>query len=169
MNSYMDVSRTESYKQICDRIKLAGHSLYKDGYERIVFTNGCFDLMHPGHISTLKTARNCAGPHGAVVVGLNSDESIKRLKGGNRPILDCDARAMMVLSIRFVDYVIAFDEDTPLELIKELRPTIIVKGGDYKISEVVGNDVAMIVSAAYDDRFSTTKLIQKIVGDKCEF
>ena len=102
---------------------------------RIVFTNGCFDILHPGHVELLAQCRDF-GDH--VIVGLNSDASTRRLKGPSRPINDQISRAVVLAGLSFVDAVIVFEEDTPIELITQVRPDILVKGGDYKASEVVG-------------------------------
>mgnify|MGYP001795156881 CR=1 FL=1 len=102
---------------------------------KIVFTNGCFDLMHPGHLNYLAEARNL-GQH--LVIGLNTDESVQRLKGSHRPIMDEQARALLLASLAFVDLIVPFGEDTPLELIQMLRPDVLVKGADYKEEDVVG-------------------------------
>lgn len=103
----------------------------------VVFTNGCFDIIHAGHI---KVFRECEELGGIVIVGLNSDESVKRLKGEGRPINPQEERAMVLSSLEMVDIVVVFDEDTPLELIKEIRPDYIVKGGDYDEDDVVGGE-----------------------------
>lgn len=100
-----------------------------------VFTNGVFDLIHPGHLTYLAQARQLGN---RLIVGLNSDASVKRLKGNSRPIMDQDARAQLMASLFFVDGVIIFEEDTPLEVITTLKPDILVKGGDYRIEEIVG-------------------------------
>lgn len=105
--------------------------------ETVVFTNGCFDLLHSGHIQYLKTSR--ALGH-CLIVGLNSDASVRRLKGENRPILDQDERAEILSALSFVDYVVLFDEDTPLALIESIRPDILTKGADYEPQAVVGAD-----------------------------
>lgn len=102
---------------------------------KVVFTNGCFDLMHPGHLNYLAQAR-ALGQH--LVIGLNTDDSVRRLKGAHRPIMDEDARALLLASLSFVDLVVFFDEDTPLKLIQTLRPDVLVKGADYKEEDVVG-------------------------------
>ena len=128
----------------------------------IVFTNGCFDILHPGHFKVLRHCRHMAGLEGVVVVGLNSDESIRRLKGPNRPILDQLARYQMVRSIQGVTYVDFFDEDTPYRLIRDIMPHFIVKGGDYKPHEVVGQDLAHVEVVPYDPQWSTTKIIERI-------
>ena len=105
---------------------------------RLCFTNGCFDLLHPGHVKYLEDARALGG---FLVVGLNSDASVARLKGMGRPLQDETARALVLLGLRSVDAVVRFDEDTPLELIKALQPDILIKGGDYTPDTVVGRDV----------------------------
>jgi D-beta-D-heptose 7-phosphate kinase/D-beta-D-heptose 1-phosphate adenosyltransferase len=104
---------------------------------RLCFTNGCFDLLHPGHVRYLEDARALGD---FLVVGLNSDDSVARLKGVGRPLQDENARASVLLGLRSVDAVVRFGEDTPLELIKALRPDILVKGGDYTPDTVVGRD-----------------------------
>jgi D-glycero-beta-D-manno-heptose 1-phosphate adenylyltransferase len=104
---------------------------------RLVFTNGCFDLLHPGHVLYLAQARALGD---LLVVGLNSDESVARLKGPGRPYLDARARATLLLALRAVDRVAVFAEDTPRELIVELRPHVLVKGGDYRPENVVGRE-----------------------------
>lgn len=104
---------------------------------RLCFTNGCFDLIHPGHVQYLEDARALGD---FLVVGLNSDASVARLKGPGRPLQDEAARAAVLLGLRSVDAVVRFDEDTPLELIRALRPDILVKGGDYTPETVVGRE-----------------------------
>ena len=105
---------------------------------KIVFTNGCFDILHRGHVELLAQCRDLGD---YVVLGLNSDASVRRLKGPTRPINDQLSRAVVLAGLNFVDAVIIFEEDTPLELITQVRPDILVKGGDYKASEVVGADM----------------------------
>ena len=105
---------------------------------RIGFTNGVFDLLHPGHIKVLAQAR---GSCDRLVVGLNSDASVKRLKGKDRPIQSEQARAEVLAGLEAVDLVVIFGEDTPLELIRRVKPTVLVKGGDYKPDQVVGREV----------------------------
>lgn len=102
---------------------------------RIIFTNGCFDLMHPGHLNYLAQARSLGA---RLVVGLNTDESVHQLKGQNRPIMDQDARALLLASLAFVDLLVLFSEETPLQLIQTLRPDVLVKGADYREEDVVG-------------------------------
>lgn len=105
------------------------------GSLRLVFTNGCFDLIHPGHAEYLREARSLGD---RLLVGLNSDASVRRLKGPGRPILDERARATVLGAIRWVDATVLFDEDTPLDLILRVRPDVLVKGGDYTLDRVVG-------------------------------
>ena len=103
--------------------------------EKIVFTNGCFDILHPGHIHILDQAKSYGDK---LIVGLNSDESIKRLKGPKRPKVSQKDRLRILSSIKFVDYVVLFEEDTPLKLIKKIKPNFLVKGGDYNSDDIVG-------------------------------
>ena len=122
-----------------------------------VFTNGCFDVLHRGHVELLKYCKSL----GHVVVGLNSDDSIKRLKGPQRPFFCQEDRKFMLSSCKYVDEVIIFNEDTPYNLIKDIKPGIIVKGGDYKVEEVVGNKFAEVKIFNYIDGFSTTKILEQ--------
>lgn len=130
----------------------------------IVFTNGCFDLLHIGHIELLKYSKSLGNK---LIVGLNSDQSIKRLKGDSRPINNQITRKTLLESIRFVDEVIIFDEDTPLETIKKVKPNIIVKGGDYKKEDVVGYEfeklgLLEVKLFNYIPNNSTTSIIERI-------
>lgn len=124
-----------------------------------VFTNGCFDIIHPGHIKLLKEAKKL-GKH--LIVGINSDASISRLKGDKRPINSLEDRKEVLLAIKYVDSVISFDEDTPYELIKQINPGIIVKGGDYKPEGVVGSDLAKVEIIELRKGKSTTNIVEKI-------
>jgi D-beta-D-heptose 7-phosphate kinase/D-beta-D-heptose 1-phosphate adenosyltransferase len=113
-----------------ERHRLAG--------ERIVFTNGCFDLLHVGHVTYLAEARALGD---RLIVGLNADASVRRLKGAARPIVGEQDRAAMLAALASVDYVVLFDEDTPLDLIRAVRPDVLVKGGGYEAANIVGRDV----------------------------
>ncbi|MEL6389079.1 MAG: D-glycero-beta-D-manno-heptose 1-phosphate adenylyltransferase [Bacteroidota bacterium] len=129
----------------------------------LVFTNGCFDLLHRGHIDTLFASAKLGDQ---LVVGLNSDASIRRLKGPDRPIQTWMDRAMILASLYYVDIIVGFDEDTPIELIKHLRPQVITKGGDYKIEDMIGADVVnsyggRIEVLPYRDGHSTTAILQR--------
>ena len=126
---------------------------------KLVFTNGCFDLLHEGHLHTLREAKKLGGD---LVVALNSDESVKRLKGENRPIQDLKERMAIISSLEFVDFVVSFDTDTPLELIQTIKPEVVVKGAEYKPENVVGYGLAEIVVVPYLDGKSTTNKINKI-------
>ncbi len=108
---------------------------WRDAGERVVFTNGVFDLLHPGHVTYLEEAR---GLGDRLIVGLNADESVRRLKGDSRPLQTAEDRAVVLAGLKAVDGVVVFGEDTPLDLILELRPDVLVKGGDYAIETIVG-------------------------------
>ena len=130
----------------------------------IGFTNGCFDLMHAGHIDMLKKASESCDK---LIVAVNSDQSIKRLKGDKRPILNLEARKKLLQSLEMVDFVISFKEDTPIELIKKIKPNILYKGADYKINEIVGADFikkngGSVIRIDLTKNQSTTKLISMI-------
>lgn len=123
-----------------------------------IFTNGCFDILHTGHIELLK---HCA-TLGHVTVGLNSDASVTKLKGQGRPINTAHDRKQMLLSLRSVDEVIIFEEETPIELIKLLKPDTIVKGGDYSADEIIGSELAEIVIFEFMQGYSSTSILDKI-------
>lgn len=132
--------------------------------KRIVFTNGCFDILHIGHIRYLQEAAKLGDK---LVVGINSDQSVRRLKGDKRPINSELERAEMICALEFVDYVVIFEEDTPLELIKKIKPNILVKGGDYSDTYVIGtNEVkangGKLVVLPFVEGKSTTNIIKRI-------
>jgi len=128
--------------------------------EKIVFTNGCFDILHAGHINYLKSSKKLGT---RLIVGLNSDSSVRRLKGKHRPINNQEVRKLILENLKFVDEVIIFDEDTPKDLIMRIKPDIITKGGDYKKEDVVGADLVKdVVILPYEDNFSTTKILEKM-------
>ena len=132
--------------------------------KKIVFTNGCFDILHVGHIQYLEQAADLGD---VLVVGLNSDRSVRALKGADRPINSENDRAKMLASLGCVDYVVIFDEDTPYELIRKIQPDILVKGGDYSVDEVVGRDVVEdkggeVRILPFVEGKSTTGIIKKI-------
>lgn len=130
--------------------------------KKLVFTNGCFDILHIGHIKLLEECRKLSSD-GTVIVGLNSDDSVRRLKGSSRPINDQYSRKILLESVRFVDKVIVFDEDTPENLLSIIKPDVLVKGGDYSIEQIVGKQFANeVVIFSYLDGFSTTSILQKI-------
>ena len=130
----------------------------------IVFTNGCFDILHKGHIRYLADASELAD---VFIIGLNTDSSVKRLKGPNRPLQDQESRAISLSALVFVDYVVLFGEDTPLELLKLIKPNILVKGGDYQLENIVGYDLVSsyggkVVSLPLVKGYSTTSIIKKL-------
>ena len=128
--------------------------------ETIVFTNGCFDIIHKGHVFYLQEARKLGTK---LIVGLNSDESVRRLKGEPRPINPVDARIAVLEAMSCVDYVIVFEEDTPYDLIKKIQPDVLVKGGDYKGKKVVGCEHAKRVELIeFQDGYSSTKIINAV-------
>ena len=139
---------------------------WRTNQEKIVFTNGCFDLLHLGHLSYLAEARALGD---RLVIGLNSDASVSKLKGSHRPIHDIQSRTMMLASMEFVDAVVVFEEDTPLLLIEKLLPEILVKGGDYKLNQIVGHDViikagGVVTTIAFLEGYSSTKIEARIKG-----
>jgi rfaE bifunctional protein nucleotidyltransferase chain/domain len=151
----MITSRTE-IQGICRQLKQQGKT--------IVFTNGCFDIIHAGHVTYLENAKVLGD---VLIVGLNTDDSVRRLKGKGRPLNDERDRAMVLDSLRFVDYVTLFGEDTPYDLIKEIKPDILVKGGDYTPETIVGADIVMqyggkVVVIPLVEGKSTTGLIEII-------
>jgi D-glycero-beta-D-manno-heptose 1-phosphate adenylyltransferase len=130
----------------------------------IVFTNGVFDILHPGHIFSLSQAATEAD---FLIVGLNSDESVKRLKGQRRPINHQDSRALLLASLLMVDVVVIFEEDTPLQLINTIRPDVLVKGGDYSVEQIVGAKEVIekggrVVINPLVDGYSTTTIIETL-------
>lgn len=136
----------------------------KEDSKKIVFTNGCFDIIHAGHVDYLEKAKSLGD---FLVVGLNSDSSVRRLKGQDRPVNPQDQRKKVLEGLRAVDMVVIFEEDTPERLIKEIKPDILVKGGDWEIQNIVGADFVMsyggkvcTIDFVYDT--STTKIIQRI-------
>ncbi len=126
--------------------------------DKTIFTNGCFDILHHGHVELFKYCKSIGHK---VIVGLNSDSSIRKLKGSTRPINDLKSRLSVLNSIKYIDEVIVFEEETPYSLIKRIKPDIIVKGGDYKAEEVPGNDLCEVRIFNYINGYSTTKSIQR--------
>lgn len=155
----------ELEKKIIDRAraKQIGHEM-RFNNRALVFTNGCFDLIHPGHVDLLIRARSLGEK---LMVGLNTDDSIRRLKGPKRPLLDQHSRSLMLAALEVVDWIVLFDEDTPADLIEEVKPKILVKGGDYAPENVVGKDVVeslggevIIIPFKFD--YSTSTLLEKL-------
>ena len=139
-------------------------SRWRDQGLKIVFTNGCFDILHRGHIEYLSKAADMGD---VLVVGLNTDASVRRLKGEGRPVNNEEARALVLASLSFVDAVVLFDENTPYELIKAVRPDVLVKGADYKPSEIVGNDIVTSYGGKVEtvplvEGYSTTGILERV-------
>jgi D-glycero-beta-D-manno-heptose 1-phosphate adenylyltransferase len=137
---------------------------FKAQGQRIVFTNGCFDLLHPGHIRYLYAARQMGD---YLVVALNTDRSVKIIKGANRPVQSQDERTEILAALSFVDAVVLFDEDNPLMVIQQLVPNVLVKGGDWTEDKIIGADVVkkaggVVKSLPFVTGYSTTALIEKI-------
>lgn len=136
----------------------------RKNHKRIVFTNGCFDMLHPGHIRYLKEAKDKAD---ILIVGINSDSSVKKIKGAGRPVFNQKERAEVLSSLRVVDYVVIFNETTPLRLIKTIKPDFLVKGGDWRPKRIVGGRFVTsyggkVISMSYFKGYSTTGILEKI-------
>jgi rfaE bifunctional protein nucleotidyltransferase chain/domain len=139
-------------------------SIWKFFRRKIVFTNGCFDILHLGHLDYLSKAKHLGD---ILLIGLNTDDSVRIIKGQNRPVTDQHSRSIFLSSLRFVDGVILFHETTPYNLINEVKPDILVKGSDYKKNDIVGADIVeqnggKIITIDYLDGYSTTSIIEKI-------
>jgi rfaE bifunctional protein nucleotidyltransferase chain/domain len=131
---------------------------------KLVFTNGCFDIIHRGHVEYLAQAADYGNE---LIVGVNTDNSVRRLKGETRPVQDEIARAMIMASLQFVSAVILFDEDTPYELIKKIQPDVLIKGSDYDIKNIVGYDIVKakggeVKTIDFIEGYSTTSIIEKL-------
>lgn len=138
---------------------------FQDQNKRVVFTNGCFDIIHAGHIDYLSKAKALGD---VMIVGLNSDDSVQRIKGKKRPILKESERAFILTNIEYVDYVVIFDQDTPEQLIAKLIPDILVKGADWDIEDIVGKDIVLanggeVKTITFVNEQSTTKIIDIIL------
>lgn len=138
----------------------------KNDKKSIVFTNGCFDILHRGHASYLNQAKSLGDK---LIVGVNSDRSVRALKGESRPVNNESDRAFLIDNLKSVDYVIIFDEDTPYDLIREIQPDFLVKGGDWKEEDIVGWDIVKesggkVLSLKFIENYSTTNTIKKLNG-----
>ncbi len=136
--------------------------------QKIVFTNGCFDILHRGHIEYLAQAANFGD---ILMIGLNTDDSVRKLKGDSRPVQDQYARALLLASLHFVHAVVYFNEDTPYELIKKVQPDILIKGSDYHVEDIVGSDIVMqkggeVKTIDFIPGYSTTSIIEKLKKKK---
>jgi len=151
--------------KIIDFKHLDAHLAYwKFKNYKIVFTNGCFDIIHRGHIEYLAQAASYGD---ILIIGLNTDNSVRRIKGETRPVQDEYARAITLAALQFVNAVVLFDEDTPYNLIKKVQPDILIKGSDYKPESIVGFDIVSakggkVVTIDFIDGYSTTKIIEKL-------
>jgi D-beta-D-heptose 7-phosphate kinase/D-beta-D-heptose 1-phosphate adenosyltransferase len=158
METYrLKIKTLEEAREECDRHKALG--------KKIVFTNGCFDILHPGHIRYLYTARELGD---YLVVALNSDSSVRAIKGSKRPILTEQVRAELLAALSCVDSVFIFDEDNPLKIIQHLLPDILVKGGDWAEEDIIGGDAVKgaggeVRRIPFVTGFSTSDLIEKIL------
>jgi D-beta-D-heptose 7-phosphate kinase/D-beta-D-heptose 1-phosphate adenosyltransferase len=156
-----DADLIETYKYIHKSKEINVDILMKLKLQNTVFTNGCFDILHSAHIELFKF---CKSKGDLVIVGLNSDDSIKRLKGVKRPINSLKERIAMLNAIDYVDFIVVFDQDTPLELIKQIQPDYLIKGGDYKIENIVGRDYAKkTIIFNYINGLSTTNIVNRII------
>ncbi|MCB0348327.1 MAG: D-glycero-beta-D-manno-heptose 1-phosphate adenylyltransferase [Bdellovibrionales bacterium] len=150
---------------ILDWNELAKNLSAKRANKKVVFTNGCFDLLHVGHVTYLNEAK---AQGDILVVGLNTDASVKKLKGESRPVQCQEDRAMILSNLKSVDVVTLFDQDTPLELITAIQPDVLVKGGDWPIDKIVGSQVVLsrggeVKSLSFVNGKSTTKILEKIL------
>lgn len=156
MKTAHKIFTVHALKDMIDKWKAEG--------QKVVFTNGCFDILHLGHIDYLEKAR---GLGNRLIVGLNTDRSVKSIKGERRPVVDEDARGRVVAALAFVDAVVFFGEDTPYQLIDQLKPDILVKGNDYLAENIVGADIVManggeVLTIDLVEGYSTTNIINKI-------
>lgn len=140
------------------------------GKKKIVFTNGCFDIVHAGHADYLNKAKSLGD---ILVVGINSDASVRRIKGEKRPILPQQMRAYLLDNLKPVDYVVIFEEETPLELIKAIKPDVLVKGADWDLERIVGADFVLsyggrVERIAFSFDISTSKVVERILGLYCK-
>jgi len=158
VNSRNKIVGLKKLKGIIQRLRRKGQT--------IAFTNGCFDLLHIGHVSYLEAAK---GNKRVLIIGMNSDASVRKIKGKDRPIVSQQERSRVLASLGCVDYVTIFNDETPLNVIKTLRPDVLIKGADWKTKEVVGAREVVATGGKvefikYLDNFSTTNLIKKIQG-----
>ena len=162
MRNSVSVMARDKIKKRPDLIEIVSE-LRKSG-KRIVFTNGCFDLLHPGHIRYLEAARQLGD---ILIVALNSDDSVRRIKGEGRPYVDEMHRAEMIGALQSVDLVTTFIEDTPQKMIEEILPDVLVKGGDWSKDQIVGRRTVeenggQVVAADFEEGFSTTRIIERV-------
>ncbi len=152
------ITNTEDFKKIREKLRSEN--------KKLVFTNGCFDILHKGHVSYLKEAKSLGD---FLIIGVNSDSSVRKLKGNGRPVNNENDRAFLLDNLKPVDAVLIFHEDTPYELIKNIIPDFLVKGGDWKEEDIVGSDTVKenggkVISLKFIDNYSTTGILGKITG-----
>ena len=162
-----EIERIES-KIICQKDLSNLILKWREENQKIVFTNGCFDLLHLGHVDYLAKAKDLGD---RLIIGVNTDSSVKRLKGENRPLQDENSRLHILAALHSVDAVVLFDDDTPYELIKKIQPDILVKGADYKIENIVGYDIVTsrggsVKTIEFIEGYSTTNIEQRILNSK---
>jgi D-beta-D-heptose 7-phosphate kinase/D-beta-D-heptose 1-phosphate adenosyltransferase len=161
-------SGVRSGEKVIDRETVARRvAEWRAAGETIVFTNGCFDLLHVGHVTLLE---DCRAFGSKVVLGLNSDASVQRLKGPTRPVVGERERARVMSALAAVDAVVVFDEDTPMELIRAVKPDVLVKGGDYSVETVVGHEEVLAAGGRVEivptvEGFSTSRIVRKMQGE----
>ena len=161
--SSLNKSNSSSHIKSFEEIEILAKKLHDKG-KKIIFTNGCFDILHAGHVKYLEEAKSYGD---VLILGLNADSSVRKLKGPTRPINNQDDRAYILASLESVDYVVIFEEETPYELIKLIQPHVLVKGGDYEGKEIVGQDIAQELRLVqFVDGKSTSKIIQRIQNNE---
>ena len=161
--SSLNKSNSSSHIKSFEEIEILAKKLHNKG-KKIIFTNGCFDILHAGHVKYLEEAKSYGD---ILILGLNADSSVRKLKGPTRPINNQDDRAYILASLESVDYVVIFEEETPYELIKLIQPHVLVKGGDYEGKDVVGQDIAQELRLVqFVDGKSTSKIIQRIQNNE---
>ena len=161
--SSLNKSNSSSHIKSFEEIEILAKKLHDKG-KKIIFTNGCFDILHAGHVKYLEEAKSYGD---VLILGLNADSSVRKLKGPTRPINNQDDRAYILASLESVDYVVIFEEETPYELIKLIQPHVLVKGGDYEGKDVVGQDIAQELRLIqFVDGKSTSKIIQRIQNNE---
>ena len=163
MTNFQNIkSKIYSLTDLVERLKT-----WRKRGEKIVFTNGCFDLVHRGHVEMLA---NTADLGDRLVIGLNTDKSIKNLKGENRPVVDEYSRSILLASLQFTDAIVLFSENTPQKIIETIIPDVLAKGGDYNLEEIAGYDVVTqnggdVIRVPFIDGYSTSNIIHKIKQD----
>jgi len=160
--NYIDIIKEKIFPDYISFSKVLNR--WKSSGDKVIFTNGCFDLVHRGHLDSLAKAANLGD---RLIVGLNSDDSVARLKGIGRPLIDEESRAFLLASIFFVDAVVVFTEDTPEELISDILPDVLVKGSDYAIHEIAGHEVVQanggeVVTIDIVPGYSTSDILERI-------